>query len=85
MKIAKDIFKCVVVVNLVVYFTFAAAMIIFQPSRDTQHRLASVSVGSWLFLFAMSAIFLFIDRRAAGRGFLVLLLGFIVGALFPEL
>jgi hypothetical protein len=85
MKFAKDIFKCVVVVNLVVYFTFAAAMIIFQPSRDASHRLASVVDGSWLLLFAMSVTFLFFDRRAAGRGFLVLLLGFIIGALFPEL
>jgi hypothetical protein len=85
MKIAKDIFKCVVVVNLVVYFAFAAAMIIFQPSRDASHRLASVVDGSWLLLFAMSVTFLFFDRRAAGRGFLVLLLGFIIGALFPEL
>jgi hypothetical protein len=85
MKIAKDIFKCVVVANLVVYFAFAAAIIIFQPSREASHRLASVFLGSWLLLFALSAIFLFLDRRAAGRGFLVLLFGFIVGALFPEL
>ena len=85
MKIARDIFKCVVVVNLVVYYAFDAAMVIFQPSRDTCHRLGSVVLASWLLLFALSTVFLFIDRRTAGRGFLVLLFGFIVVSIFPEL
>ena len=85
MKIAKDIFKCVVVVNLVVYFAFAAAMIIFQPSRDASHRLASVMLASWLVLLAFSVVFLFLDRRAAVQGFIVLFFGFMIGGLFPEL
>lgn len=85
MKIAKDTFKCVVLVNLVVYFAFAAAEIIFEPSRDIDHRLVSVFIASWLLLLAFSSLFLFFDRQVAGKGFLVLFLGFMILSLFPEL
>jgi hypothetical protein len=60
-------------------------MIIFQPSRDASHRLASVMLASWLVLLAFSVVFLFLDRRAAVQGFIVLFFGFMIGGLFPEL
>lgn len=85
MKIASDFFTCVLVVNLVVYFAFPAALIIFEPSRAVFHLLESVVLGSSLLLVAFSAIFLFFDRRLAVRGFLVLLFGLVLCSLFPEL
>ena len=85
MKIARDIFKCVAVVNLVVYLLYAAVEIIFHPSREIEHRLNSIVAASWLVLLAVSVIFLFLDRRAAIKGFLVLWFGFLIAALFPEL
>jgi hypothetical protein len=85
MKIAKDIFRCVIIVNLVAYLVFFVAMIIFQPSDEAARPLCAVLFSSYLVLLAFSTIFLFLDIRAAGRGFLVLLFGLIVGAQFPEL
>jgi hypothetical protein len=84
-KIIKDLFGCVLIVNLVAYFAFAFALVAFQPSRATCNRLASVVDASWLLLLTLSAALLFFDRRAAGRGFLVLSLGLIIASLFPEL
>ena len=85
MKIARNMFKCLVFVNLVVYAIFFAIMVIFAPSRDTFHRLVAVLSAAWLLLLAVSFVFLFFDRRAAGRGFLVLIIGILVAMLFPEL
>ena len=78
MKAAKAFFGCVLVTNLVVYFTFVLVMLALSPSRQVFHRCGAVMLG-------FSIAFLFIDRRAAGKGFLVLLLGFVIGILFPEL
>jgi hypothetical protein len=85
MKIARDIFKCVVYVNLAVYFAFFAIMLIFQLSDEAARPLCAVLFSSYLLLLVFSTIFLFLDIRAAGKGFLVLVFGLIVGALFPEL
>jgi hypothetical protein len=85
MKVLKQLFKCTVVGNLVVYFAFVFIMLAFSPSRDVSHRCGAVVIACMAALLLLSVIVLFFDRRAAVRGFLVLLLGFIIGILFPEL
>jgi hypothetical protein len=85
MKLAKNLFQCVVVVNMVAYFAFVVVMLVFSPSRAVFHRCRAVMLASMLLLLVFSIASLFFDRRAAGRGFLVFLVGFLIMQLFPEL
>lgn len=85
MKIAKDIFKSILVINLIVYCVFVPAEMSGYLSRTMWYRCGTVMAASMLVLLGFSVAFLFIDRRLAGRGFLVLLFGFIISLLSPEL
>jgi hypothetical protein len=49
------------------------------------YHCEAIMAASMVILAGFSIAFLFIDRRLAGRGFLVLLVGFIICLLFPEL
>jgi hypothetical protein len=85
MKVAKDIFKLVWVMNLIVYCIFVPAEMSGLLSRMMWYHCEAIMAASMVILAGFSIAFLFIDRRLAGRGFLVLLVGFIICLLFPEL
>ena len=85
MKIAKDIFTCIIIVNLTAYLAFFGTMIFFQSLDEVARPVCAVYWSSFLTLLVSSTIFLFLDWRAASRGFLVLFFGIFVAALFPEL
>ena len=85
MKIAKDIFRCVIIVNLAVYLIFFMVMLVFQLSDDASRPLCAILFSSYFILLAFSTVFLFLDIGAAVRGFLTLLFGIIIGSLFPAL
>ena len=85
MKIAKDIFQLVWVINLIVYCLFVPAEMSGLLSRMMWYRCGAVMAASMIILLGFSIAFLFFDRRLAGRGFILLLIGFIICLLSPEL
>ena len=85
MRLAKRLFWCVLVVNLVVYCFFVPAEMSGLMSRTMWHRCAAVMTAFMVVLLVFSVSFLFIDRRMASKGLLVLLLGVIIALLSPEL
>jgi hypothetical protein len=85
MKLAKQLFQCVLVVNLGAYSLFVVHMFVFSPSPTVFHRWEAVILASMLLLLAFSIASLFFDPRAARRGFIVLFIGLIISLVFPEL
>jgi hypothetical protein len=69
----------------VAYFIFVAVMLSISTSRGVFDYLGAIMGCSMLLLLALSVIFLFIDRRQAIRGFLVVFIGFVIATLFPAL
>jgi hypothetical protein len=85
MKLVKNLFKWAVVLNVVAYFTALFIVPVFSPSRDVGHLFDAVALASMLVLLALSIASLFLDRRAAAKGLIILLVEFLILCLFPEL
>lgn len=85
MIVAKDIFKGVLAVNLIVYALFVFAEMSGFLSRTIWNRCGAVVAACMAVSLCFSVAFLFVDRRLASRGFLVVLLGFIIWLLSPQL
>jgi len=83
MKVLNTFFRCLVIENLVVYAIYAIVMLSFSVSRGLGNYFGAIVGVSMLITFLLSIALLFIDRRLALRGFLVVFVGFIIGILFP--
>jgi len=82
MKNAKDILKCVVIVNLVVFFTpLVLAIAGLQYSHEKQHLIGAIFLASWFALLVMATIFIFIDWKASCSSFLLLLVMIVLSSL----
>jgi hypothetical protein len=57
MKIAKDIFTCIIIVNLTAYLAFFGTMIFFQPLDEVARPVCAVYWSSFFILLASSTIF----------------------------
>jgi len=85
MKVLNTLFRCLVIENLAVYVTSIVVMLSISVSHAVSDYLGAIVGVSMLIMLVLSIVFLFVDRRLALRGFLVVFVGLIVGALFPAL
>jgi hypothetical protein len=85
MKVLNTFFRCLVIENLVVYAVFVIVMLSFSVSRGVGNYLGAIAGVSMLITLLLSITLLFIDRRLALRGFLVVFVGFVIAMLFPQL
>jgi hypothetical protein len=80
----KTLVRCVIVESQVADLCFvAAALASFTSVRSDW--IGFLLIGSWALLLALSIAVLFVDRRLAVRGLMVVALGGLTGLLFPAL
>ena len=80
----KTLVHCVIFENVVVYL-LCIASVLFSFDSLRSSWAASIVLGSWLLLVTVSIAALFVNRELASFGFLVALIGFVIGILWPAL
>jgi hypothetical protein len=83
-KIIKDLFKCALAVNLVLYFSTLIFYLCFSSGHSGKW-LSAIGIAGFLLLLLFSVLCLFTSPRTAAIGFLVLVCEIVFGSLFPEL
>ena len=75
----------VVAMNLLMYVCYVAVVLVSFDTMQFNRWLGIITIGSWGLLLAVSTFALFVDRELASLGFIVVVVGLVIGILSPAL